>query len=1061
MESINTTPEFDELHLSKLPALHLLQNLGYTYIKPEEARRMRGGRTDQVLLEGVLTKWLQKNNRIEYKGKSHPFSEGNIHSAIQALKEPLIDGLVRTNEKIYDLLCLGKSFVQTIEGNTKSFTLNFIDWQNPENNIYHVTDEMSVLCEDNKSIFRPDIVLFVNGVPLSVIECKSSSIKDPMGEAISQHLRNQQGEGIQKLYVFSQILLSISVNQAMYGTVGTPKKFWGIWREADKGFEEDVAKKCEMALNKEQIDEIYGNAGWVAKEDEAPYGTVSRKVTEQDRLLYALCQPKRLLELTYQFMLYDGKDKKIARYQQYFCVYGMIERIKEYDEDGARRGGVVWHTQGSGKSLTMVYLAKAIALMGIDSDYKIILVTDRINLDGQIKKTFTDCGKTVARATTGKHLAELIQDRGRQIITTVIDKFESIVKNELIRNDSPDIFVLVDEAQRSQYKVRHVNMRQIFSKAAYIAFTGTPVVKREKNTMEKFGGIIDTYTMDQAVKDKSVVPLLYEGRHVIQEVDEETIDAWFERITDQLTKKQIADLKRKFSSANQINKTEQKIMQTAWDISIHFKETFKGTNQKGQLVTPGKSAALKYKSYLDEFGMVSSEVVISGPDDREGEEDIYGEHTDEIKVFWKRMMDIHGNEKKYNDNIINNFKNSKDPEIIIVVDKLLVGFDAPCNGVLYLTRTLKDHALLQAIARVNRLFEGKEYGLIIDYSGVLENLDQSLELYRALAEYDQDDLQDMIVDISKEIAKIPQKHSMLWDVFKEVPNKFDVGALEQHLGDEARRYCFYDRLSGYARLMSLAFSSLRFHQETPEEKIEIYKKDLVFFSKLRLSVRHRYSEVIDYGEYESKIQKLLDTHVKAGAIEKITPLVNIFNKEAFDQEVAKVSGEGAKADTIAHRTQRAINIHMDEDPVFYKRFSQLLQDAIAAFHSKRMGEREYLETMMRYKDAVINRTGDDIPEVIKNHDVAKAYFGVLKEVVDKVREIDSGIIAQLSLTIEHDIESNRIVNWGDNDDVKNRMRNAMEDSLFDFQDEQGLKVELDAIDDMMDKCIHIAKVQRP
>lgn len=1062
MTTNHPTPEFDELHLSKLPALHLLQNLGYTYLKPEDARKLRGERTDQVLLEPVLSEWLQANNHIEFRGKSYPFSEGNIHSAIQALKEPLIDGLVRTNEKLYDLLCLGKSFSQSIDGNIKSFTLNYIDWRHPRNNVFHVTDEMTVLCEDNKSTLRPDIVLFVNGIPFSVIECKSPAIKDPMGEAISRHLRSQQADGIQKLYVFCQLLLSLASHQAMYGTVGTAKKFWSLWREETAGFDEAVAGHCEMALSKRQVDELYGDARWVLKEDNAPYGKVSRKVMEQDRLLYALCRPERLLELSYQFMLYDSGEKKIARYHQYFCVHRMLERIKGFDDDGGRLGGVVWHTQGSGKSLAMVYLAKAIALMGLGGDYKIVLVTDRINLDGQINETFIACGKTVVRAASGKHLAELINDRHTQIITTVIDKFEAAVKSRLFYNDSPNIFVLVDEAQRSQYGARHAGMRQVLAKAACIAFTGTPLIKSEKNTMNKFGSLMDTYTMDQAVEDKAVVRLLYEGRHVVQDVDGAPIDAGLERITSRLTRAQASDWKRKFSSTDQIHRTEQKIMQMAWDISGHFDQTFKGTKQKGQLVTPGKSAALNYKKYLDEFGMITSEVIISGPDDREGEEDIYGEQTDDIKVFWKKMMDTYGNEKKYNDTIINNFKTAADPELLIVVDKLLVGFDAPCNSVLYLTRTLKDHRLLQAIARVNRLFEGKDYGLIVDYSGVLENLDQSMRLYRELAEYDQQDIQDMIAELSAEIAHLPQAHGKLWDVFKEVGNKVDPEAMEQHLADDKRRQAFYERLSWFSRLLALAFSSMRFLRDTAEDKIAAYKHDLVFFSKLRLSVRHRFSETIDFGEYEPKIQKLLDTHVKAAKLEPITPLVNIFDQQAFDAEVAAISGDAAKADTIAHRTQQAITIHMDEDPVFYKHFSQLLEEAIAAFRDKRLGERDYLEKVMHYRASVIHRSsGDSVPELIKNDDIAKAYFGVLKEVLDQVREMDGTTIAELALAMDKAIEKHRIINWSGNDDVKNRMRNTMEDVLFDFQENCGLPLELSLLDDMMERCLNIAKVQRP
>ncbi|MCK5862001.1 MAG: DUF3387 domain-containing protein, partial [Candidatus Hydrogenedentes bacterium] len=483
--------------------------------------------------------------------------------------------------------------------------------------------------------------------------------------------------------------------------------------------------------------------------------------------------------------------------------------------------------------------------------------------------------------------------------------------------------------------------------------------------------------------DKAVVPLLYEGRHVEQHVDAQGIDSWFERITASLSKEQAADLKKKFATTDQLNKAEQRIMAIAWDIGQHYRDNWQGTGFKGQLVAQDKATALCYKKYLDEFRMVSSDVLVSGPDDREGEEDLYKENKQEVQRFWKTVLQKYGNERQYNKMLINAFKNGEEPEIIIVVDKLLTGFDAPRNTILYLTRRLKDHTLLQAIARVNRLCEGKEFGYILDYRGILENLDQALDLYSNLSEFDGVDLEGILTDIRVEAGTLPQKHSVLWDTFKEVRNQSDEEEYEIALADEALRQKFYERLSAYGRTLALCLSSTWFLENTSQKKIDKYQVDLKFFSKLRMAVRRRYAEVVDFSEYEPKIQKLLDTHVGAGEVEQITGLVNIFDKDAFAKELDKVNGAVAKADTIAHRTARTIHDRMQEDPAFYRQFSRMLEDAIHAFREQRLKANEYLSKVTEIMKAVLNRTGDDIPAILHNHDVAKAYYGLLRETLKR------------------------------------------------------------------------------
>ncbi|MDZ4063554.1 MAG: restriction endonuclease subunit R, partial [Coriobacteriia bacterium] len=391
--------------------------------------------------------------------------------------------------------------------------------------------------------------------------------------------------------------------------------------------------------------------------------------------------------------------------------------------------------------------------------------------------------------------------------------------------------------------------------------------KKEKNNFARFGGLIDpSYSMKQAVEDQAVVPLLYEGRHVLMEQDQRAIDTWFERYTRDLADEQVADLKKKYARANMLARAERVIYMRAFDISEHFSATWQGTGFKAQLVAPNKASALKYKQYLDDLGQVTSEVVISGPDMREGWSDPDEVPTDEVIRFWNKMMAKYGDEATYNERLIAQFRNAETLEILIVVDKLLTGFDAPRNTVLYLCRSLREHTLLQAIARVNRVFEGKEFGYIVDYEGTLGDLDQALAMYDALDGFDQADLAGTIAPVNTEVAKLPQRHGDLLDLFKTVRNAYDEEAYELLLADRAKRDDFYERLSVFARTLAVALSSETFVVETDPDRVRGYKSDLKRFEKLRQAVRFRYAESVDYREYEPRIKKLLDTHIHADEV---------------------------------------------------------------------------------------------------------------------------------------------------------------------------------------------------
>lgn len=1058
------TPSFQEDHISQVPALQLLQNLGYIYLRPQEIHLERKGRLSNVLLENILAEQLRRR-RFNYRGQEHTFSEANIKASVESLKDIPFDGLVRTSEQIYDHLSLGKALEQTVDGDTKSFTLQYIDWRNPANNVFHVAEEFEVERTGSNQLCRPDLVLFVNGIPFAVIECKRPDIKGPLEQAVSQNIRNQGEEYIPKLFTFTQMLLAVTKNEAAYGTTGTAAKFWGQWRELLDGksadITEEVAAFVNKPLTKAQKDKLFADRfGYVrAYFDELE--SEGRQVTAQDKALYSLCRPERLIDLAWRFIVFDAGEKKIARYQQFFAVKSIVARVQEVEGNGRRRGGVIWHTQGSGKSLTMVMLAKSLALEPGIVNATILLVTDRVDLDEQIWKTFHQCGKEPKQAQTGKHLAQLVSEGKESVITTVIDKFAAAVATGDFQNASANIFVLVDESHRSVYGETGAKMEKVLPNACFIGFTGTPLMKVEKNTARKFGGLIEpAYTIDQAVKDKAVLPLLYEGRLVLQQVDQKAIDKWFAVVTKTLSDAQRADLKRKFSTTEQLNKTERKIYEASFDISEHYSRNWQNTGFKAQLAAPSKKAALKYKQFLDEFGQVSSEVVISAPDTREENEDVNEVDSEEVRAFWKRMMARFGSEKEYNKQIINGFKHAPQPEILIVVSKLLTGFDAPRNTVLYVCRSLVEHNLLQAIARVNRLYEGKDFGYILDYFGVLQDLGKAMDVYGHLPGFEAKDLEGTVVDVANEVASLPQKHSALWDVFKGVKNRLDEEEYEKLLADEELRARFYEKLCAFHKALSIALSTMAFLRDTPEKKQERYKKDAAFFLKLRASVKKRYAEEIDFKEYEKRVQKLLDTHVAAEGVEQITAPVNIFEREAFQAEVEKLKTTASKADTIAHRTQKTITEKMDEDPVFYRKFSKILQEAIDAYRAKRISEVEYLNKATETMNAVLGRTGDALPTVLQGRDVAKAFFGVVNEVFTRLGgTAQPEIAAEVAVKIDQIMVDNTIVDWQRNLDVQNKIRNEIDDLLYATTAEKQVSLTTDDMDAIVERSLEIAKVR--
>jgi len=1030
--------EFDD---SQKPAIDLLRSIGWQYITPEITEKERGGILSNVVLENILQERLEAINEFEYKNKKYKFSQSSIQAAINAIKTVPDEGLVQTNELVYDLLTLGKSFTETVYGDQKAFTLKYIDWENYENNLFHIAEEYVV--DGIKETRRPDIVLFVNGIPFVVIENKRRDKNFTIDEAISQHIRNQKKDlGITRLFHYAQLLMAVQPNMVKYGVTGTQSDFWSVWKEKN---DQQVHRILKSEVNDNQ----------------------SRLPTEQDKSLYALCNPARLMDLIYKFIVYDGPEKKIARYQQFFAVQETLERIKQTDKNGIRKGGVIWHTQGSGKSLTMVMLSKSIALDKSIKDPRVIIVTDRISLDKQIYKTFLNCGKNVKKAKSGNDLIELLKDQGNENITTILDKFQTALKRNDFIDHSSDIFVLVDESHRSHYGSAHTRMKRMLPNAAYIGFTGTPLLKSEKSTARKFGGFIHKYTIDQAVEDKAVLPLLYEGRAAKLSVNKQQIDKGFERLSGPLSVEAQKDLKKKFATISKIYESEQVIDEIAFDISVHFSNNWQYTGFKALLAVPRIDTAIRYQKYFenqtDQSLKINTRVIFTPPDSRAGYDDVWKEASKESINYWNSLMDKFRGQDEYENYVIERFKEENNEiELIIVVSKLLTGFDAPRNTVLYLAKPLVEHNLLQAIARVNRLFEGKEFGYIIDYVGILGKLDEALTQYSAFEGFDEEDLQGTVVDIKAEIRKVPVNLADIWELFKGVDNN-DIEALERHLGHQDIRDSFYDKLSVYARILQTAFSSDGFYTEYNDLQINEFKDQLKFFQKMRSSVQQRYAEVISYKEYEPRVRKLMDTYVGADYIERITEQVNIFDESMVHEALAKYGKTPAsKADMIAHRMKKVISENMEKDEAYYKKFSELIEETIRLFSEGRIDEKEYLERILKTRDDFQSGYLEGIPEIVQDKEAARAFYGVLSEVLtaiyskETVDEIKNNL-ANAGIEISKIVNKLTIRDWKRNLDIQKKMENDIEDYLMEHRNVLGIEVTFDEIDVILNQCLKVAK----
>ena len=738
--------------------ISFLQKMGYEYVSRSEAEQKRGS-LSKVIFTDELIRFLNKQS-FKYKNFELNFSGESIQRAVNALDASLLQGLAMASKEIYNLLTLGISVEESVVIDKdvpvrQSFDLSYIDFEHPANNIWQVTEEFSVE-RPNGQYARPDVVIVVNGIPLAVIECKKSSVD--VKEGVLQNVRNMGPDYIPHLFKYTQMVIAMNPNKVVYGTCGTSADYFVEWREDDVQWQESICKAC------------------------SPDGYI----VEQDRAITSLLEKKRFLMLIHDYILYDSNIKKICRHQQFFAVENAIKRINGEDDKG-KTGGVIWHTQGSGKSLTMVMLVKKIQFLKASEHPRFVIVTDRVNLDKQIRDNFANSQMSPVRAATGKGLKTILKDKSNLVVTTLINKFETVCKNHYLELDSDKFYVLIDEAHRSEYS----------ELAANIPYT----------TLFR------------------------------------SIDAYFDSLTETLPEEVKKELKSKYSKWSKLAEASSRINLVAFDIYDHFVNYCLPKGLKAMVVCSSRATAVDVFNIISSFPgkKANPRVVITFGDKREGDDDdVTTAAIKKIKNYHdKYVKPLFGdNDEKYTDSVCDDFKNPDgDINMLIVKDMLLTGFDAPVAGVLYVDKTLQEHNLLQAIARVNRVYKGKDFGLIVDYWGIFKKLRAAVDLYddaeSSMNLYDQSDIEDAILGPVDEKNKLEQAHQELFDMFPGLDDSTTSDAWQLSLADEVKRNEFYDKLKTYANLLNLALTNRDIFVEIGFDKLEEYRRDYRFFDKLR------------------------------------------------------------------------------------------------------------------------------------------------------------------------------------------------------------------------------------
>ena len=1003
----------------------LRDTLGYDYLGNWHDRADNGN-----IEETLLKKWLRRRER---RGRL-------IDKALWELRNAAaISGsttLYDANRAVYGLLRYGVKVRP--EAGAQTVTVPLIDWENPDKNDFAVAEEVTVSGENTK---RPDLVLYVNGIALGVLELKRSTVS--AAEGIRQNLDNQKKEFIRDFFATVQLVMAGSETEGLrYGVIGTPEKHWLRWKEADA---------LEAAGDNPLL-----------------------------RELGQLCNKRRLLEIAHDFMVFDAGIKKTCRHNQYFGVRAAQRRIER------RERGIVWHTQGSGKSLTMVWLAKWIRERVRNG--RVLIVTDRTELDEQIEKVFKGVDEDIYRTGSGADLMDALEDGGKWLIASLIHKFgaseedgiDAFIRDMRSRRRKGfqvqgDLFVFVDECHRTQSGKLHEAMRELLPEMTAIGFTGTPLLKADKpRSIETFGTYIHTYKYDEAVRDGVVLDLRYEARDIDQSITSQAkIDQWFEIKTQGLTDLAKAQLKQRWGTMRKVWSARGRLQKIVADILLDMatRDRLRSGRGNAMLVCDSIHSACRIFEMFQETDLAGKCAVVTSykpsPADIKGEESGEGP-TERLLQYgaYRKMLAAHFDEpedkamykaERFEQEVKKRFiEEPGQMKLLIVVDKLLTGFDAPAATYLYIDKQMRDHGLFQAICRVNRLHgEDKEYGCVIDYKDLFRSLEQSIADYtgEAFGGYDKAEVNGLLKDRLKQgrerLEETREQVKALCEPV-EPPRgtadyvRFFCGGGAQLKANEPKRLSLYKMVAAFVRAYAALANEMGAAGYSAAEAREI-KAETEHYEKVRGEIKLASGDYIDMKSYEPDMRHLLDAYIRAEESEKLSAFDDMTLVELIVERGEKAveslpegirGSREATAETIENNVRRLIVEREAVNPKYYEKMSELLDELIRKRRQEALDYQEYLAAIVDLTAKAAQPPDEEYPAAIDSPARRALYYNLkaVAELKDKAERIALAVDEAVRKTKKDDWRSNKLKQR----EVRNAIRSVIGkdarliDEIFDI-----------------------------
>ncbi|HPM99447.1 MAG TPA: HsdR family type I site-specific deoxyribonuclease [bacterium] len=994
----------------------------------------------------LLTAWLRRKGQNDKIIQKVWFELGKA-VAVSGSKT-----LYDANQDVYSLLRYGVKVKPAV--GAQNITVWLIDWAHPEQNDFAIAEEVTVSGVNTK---RPDLVLYVNGIALAVIELKRSTVS--VTEGIRQNLDSQKKEFIQGFYSTIQLVMAGNETEGLrYGVIETPEKYWLHWKETDA-----FPAAGDNPLLRE---------------------------------LGQLCSKARLLEIVHDFVVFDAGIKKICRHNQYFGVQAAQERVRK------REGGIVWHTQGSGKSLTMVWLAKWIREHVTDN--RIVIITDRTELDEQIEKVFKGVHENIYRTKSGADLVRVLNETKEWLIATLIHKFGASDEGDVdafiedITSHLPrdfeakgDIFVFVDECHRTQSGKLHDAMKALLPGAMLIGFTGTPLLKADKKrSIETFGSYIHTYKYDQAVRDGVVLDLRYEARDIDQNITSQAkIDQWFELKTRGLTEMAKNQVKQRWGTMKNVLSARDRLEKIVADILLDMetRDRLMSGHGNAMLVSGSIYSACQFYELFQHTDLKGKCAIITSyhptPADIKGEETGEGltEKLRQYEIYRKMLADYFDEPEdsamykveRFEQEVKKRFINEPGRiKLLIVVDKLLTGFDAPSATYLYIDKKMQDHGLFQAICRVNRLDgDDKEYGYIIDYKDLFRSLEQSIKDYtgEAFEAYDKEDVEGLLKDrLQQGREHLEESREAIKALCEPVEPPYDTQAYlhyfcaaesgndEQLKANEAKRIALYKMTASFLRAYANLANEMILAGYTEAEAEEI-RCEVAHFESIRQEVKLASGDYVDMKLYEPAMRHLLDTYIRAEESEKMDAfddltLVELIVERGEDAVESLPKGmqtnREAMAETIENNVRRLIIDEMEVNPKYYEKMSELLDALIQQRKQEALEYKVYLTRIVELTRKVCKpETHSAYPEEIKTSALRALYDNLEVQSYRVQDKPDSETRAEKALAIDYAIRKVKKADWRGNCFKEREVRNAIRSELGEDKER-------------IDKLLEIVKKQR-